>query len=76
MVTGLVTHTNVTEIGRFAPTKMARAAAIIICDGRGIKAINRPIKKARVTEFRFKCQRLAPCSKLPNTFTEGCERMR
>ena len=67
MVTGLVTHTNVTEIGRLAPIKIAKAAAMIICDGSGTKAINRPMKNARVTEFLFRCQRLAPCNKLPNT---------
>ena len=62
---GLLIQTSATESGRFALTITAVIAAKIICEGSGIKAINRPIKQAVEAQRRFRCQRLGSCSQLP-----------
>jgi len=50
MVSGLVSHTRLTAIGRLPRNGMANAAASSICAGIGIKAANRPTPMARATE--------------------------
>jgi len=50
MVSGLVSQTKLTAIGRLPRTGMAIAAASSICMGMGIKAANRPTPMARATE--------------------------
>lgn len=51
---GLLTQTRPTEIGKLQRTKIATAAAMIICEGKGTNAINRPTKNAIDTERRLR----------------------
>ncbi|MNP37396.1 hypothetical protein D3C76_1308420 [compost metagenome] len=75
MVSGLVSHTRLTAIGRLPRTGIASAAASSICIGMGISAANRPTPMARATEWRFRCQRLGSCSSLPKKRNDLCSRM-
>ncbi len=72
MVSGFVIHTRQTEIGRLARKKMASKAAMIICVGRGINAINTPINAASETDCRLRCQRLGSCNQLSNNRRDRC----
>lgn len=56
-MTGLLTQTVATETGRLTCKKMAAAAAINICVGKGIKAINRPVAIAPAKERRLRCHK-------------------
>jgi len=58
MVSGLVSQTSPTAIGRLALEGRAQTAAASICIGIGIMAQNKPIAIARDTECRLRCQRL------------------
>ena len=58
MVTGLENQTKATDKGRLTLTKIAIAAAMIICEGSGIQAQKRPTAKAPDTLCRLKCHNL------------------
>ena len=74
-MTGLVIHTSATEIGRLTRSRMAAAAAGIIWNGIGTKAMNRPTAKAPEAERRFRCHRLGSCSSVPNRRKCLCSRI-
>nr|EPB97852.1 hypothetical protein L321_01007 [Pseudomonas plecoglossicida NB2011] len=75
MVSGLVSQTRLTAIGRLPRTGMASATASSICMGIGISAAKRPTPIARATEWRFRCQRFGSCSSLPKKRRDLCSRM-
>ena len=54
IVTGFDIQTNPTDIGKLQRIRIAAAAAMIICEGRGINAIKRPTKNAIETERRLR----------------------
>ncbi|ANC02462.1 hypothetical protein A6E19_07695 [Pseudomonas putida] len=75
MVSGLVSQTRLTAMGRLPRTGIARLAASSICMGMGMSAANNPTPMARATEWRFRCQRLGSCSNRPKKRKDLCSRM-
>ena len=62
---GLLTQTNNTDSGRLTLNNTANTAAINICEGRGTKAINKPINTAIEALRLLRCQMLGSCNQSP-----------
>src|SRR3989304_6376324 len=75
IVTGLLTRVNNTDSGKLTRNRMASAALLMVCMGRGMNAQNNPAATPPAEERRDKCQMLGSCNNEPKRRICSCSRI-